>query len=58
MGDVRDVARAALFFASDDARFITGTERVVGSTTLRSREVAGDGSSHPVARMTSSGRAS
>ncbi len=29
MGDGRDTARAALFLASDDARFITGTEIVV-----------------------------
>lgn len=29
MGDGRDTARAALFLASDDARFVTGTEIVV-----------------------------
>jgi NAD(P)-dependent dehydrogenase (short-subunit alcohol dehydrogenase family) len=29
MGDGRDTANAALFLASDEARFITGTEIVV-----------------------------
>ena len=29
MGDAWDVARAALFLASDEARYITGTELVV-----------------------------
>lgn len=29
MGDAWDVARAALFLASDEARFITGAELVV-----------------------------
>jgi NAD(P)-dependent dehydrogenase (short-subunit alcohol dehydrogenase family) len=29
MGDARDVAYAALFLASDEARYITGTELVV-----------------------------
>lgn len=29
MGDAWDVARAALFLASDEARFITGAERLV-----------------------------
>jgi NAD(P)-dependent dehydrogenase (short-subunit alcohol dehydrogenase family) len=37
MGDGWDVARAALFLASDEARFITGVELVVdGGLTLRS----------------------
>ena len=36
MGDGRDTAAAAMFLASDDARFITGTEIVVdGGMTLR-----------------------
>jgi NAD(P)-dependent dehydrogenase (short-subunit alcohol dehydrogenase family) len=36
MGDGRDSASAALFLASDDARFITGTEIVVdGGMTVR-----------------------
>lgn len=36
MGDGRDTANAALFLASDDARFITGTEIVVdGGMTAR-----------------------
>ena len=36
MGDGRDSASAALFLASDDARFITGTEIVVdGGMTAR-----------------------
>jgi NAD(P)-dependent dehydrogenase (short-subunit alcohol dehydrogenase family) len=36
MGDGRDTANAALFLASDEARFITGTEIVVdGGMTLR-----------------------
>jgi NAD(P)-dependent dehydrogenase (short-subunit alcohol dehydrogenase family) len=36
MGDGRDVAYAALFLASDEARFITGTEIVVdGGMTIR-----------------------
>jgi NAD(P)-dependent dehydrogenase (short-subunit alcohol dehydrogenase family) len=35
-GDGRDTANAALFLASDEARFITGTEIVVdGGMTLR-----------------------
>lgn len=29
MGDGRDTANAALFFASDESRFVTGTELVV-----------------------------
>lgn len=29
MGDGRDTAHAALFLASDEARFITGTEIIV-----------------------------
>jgi len=29
MGDAFDVAHAALFLASDDARYITGTQLVV-----------------------------
>jgi NAD(P)-dependent dehydrogenase (short-subunit alcohol dehydrogenase family) len=29
MGDGRDTANAALFLASDEARFVTGTELVV-----------------------------
>ena len=29
MGDVHDTANAALFLASDEARFITGTEIVL-----------------------------
>jgi NAD(P)-dependent dehydrogenase (short-subunit alcohol dehydrogenase family) len=29
MGDGRDTANAALFLASDEARFITGTELIV-----------------------------
>ena len=37
MGDGWDVARAALFLASDESRFITGVELVVdGGLTLRS----------------------
>ena len=36
MGDGRDTALAALFLASDEARFITGTEIVVdGGMTAR-----------------------
>jgi len=36
MGDGRDTAKAALFLASDDARFITGTEIIVdGGMTAR-----------------------
>ena len=36
MGDGRDTAAAVLFLASDDARFITGTEVVVdGGMTVR-----------------------
>jgi NAD(P)-dependent dehydrogenase (short-subunit alcohol dehydrogenase family) len=36
MGDGRDTANAALFLASDEARFITGTEIVVdGAMTVR-----------------------
>jgi NAD(P)-dependent dehydrogenase (short-subunit alcohol dehydrogenase family) len=36
MGDGRDSASAALFLASDEARFITGTEIVVdGGMTVR-----------------------
>jgi NAD(P)-dependent dehydrogenase (short-subunit alcohol dehydrogenase family) len=36
MGDGRDTANAALFLASDEARFITGTEIVVdGGMTIR-----------------------
>jgi NAD(P)-dependent dehydrogenase (short-subunit alcohol dehydrogenase family) len=36
MGDGRDTAYAALFLASDEARFITGTEIVVdGGMTAR-----------------------
>jgi NAD(P)-dependent dehydrogenase (short-subunit alcohol dehydrogenase family) len=36
MGDGRDTANAALFLASDEARFITGTEVVVdGGMTVR-----------------------
>jgi hypothetical protein len=35
-GDGRDTANAALFLASDEARFITGTEIVVdGGMTVR-----------------------
>ena len=36
MGDGRDTANAALFLASDEARFITGTEIIVdGGMTAR-----------------------
>ena len=36
MGDGRDTANAALFLASDEARFITGTEVVVdGGMSVR-----------------------
>ena len=36
MGDGRDCANAALFLASDEARFITGTEIIVdGGMTAR-----------------------
>jgi len=35
-GDGRDTANAALFFASDEARFVTGTELVVdGGMSVR-----------------------
>jgi NAD(P)-dependent dehydrogenase (short-subunit alcohol dehydrogenase family) len=35
-GDGRDTANAALFLASDEARFVTGTEIVVdGGMTVR-----------------------
>ncbi len=38
MGDGRDTANAALFLASDEARFITGTEIVVdGGMTIALR---------------------
>jgi NAD(P)-dependent dehydrogenase (short-subunit alcohol dehydrogenase family) len=37
MGDGWDIANAALFFASDESRFVTGAQLVVdGGTTLRS----------------------
>ena len=36
MGDGRDTANAALFLASDEARFVTGTEIVVdGGMSVR-----------------------
>jgi NAD(P)-dependent dehydrogenase (short-subunit alcohol dehydrogenase family) len=36
MGDGRDTANAALFFASDEARFVTGTELIVdGGMSVR-----------------------
>ena len=36
MGDGRDTARAVLFLAGDEARFITGTEIVVdGGMSVR-----------------------
>jgi NAD(P)-dependent dehydrogenase (short-subunit alcohol dehydrogenase family) len=36
MGDGRDTANAALYLASDEARFVTGTEVVVdGGMTVR-----------------------
>ena len=36
MGDGRDTANAALFLASDEARFVTGTEIIVdGGMTVR-----------------------
>ena len=36
MGDGRDTANAALFLASDEARFVTGTEIIVdGGMSVR-----------------------
>jgi len=38
MGDGRDTAHAALFLASDEARFVTGTELVVDGGMIARRD--------------------
>ena len=46
MGDGRDTANAALFLASDEARFITGTEIVVDGGMIARCDWAAQASPH------------